>query len=321
MVASEEEERARREAGEWFGRLRSRTVATDELTAFAVWRRDPLNRRSYERMEALWSDSAAMGEEPEVGAALGEALRRRRLRRWVGRIVADRVALTVAAAFAAAVAVVVLLPVPNPWATTGYHTGVGERSIVRLADGTRVRLDTSSTLVPHLTGSVRRVQLSDGQAYFDVRHDPAHPFVVEAGDGTTITALGTRFDVRLGRGAVEVSLYEGSVVVANGRSGASVSLKPGQDVTMREGRPGAVDDAAGNGMPTWTSGRLSFRETRLDVAVAELNRYTTRPVRLARPDDAGRPVSGDFAADDPDGFVAAANAIFGSGTLTRDAAE
>ncbi len=319
MVDSDREQQAEREATDWFGRLQSRSVSTGELTDFARWRRDPLNARAYERTEALWNASQTLKDDPDIENALRGALGRGRLRRWLTHIATDRTTLTVGAGFTALAAVVLLLPLPMPWSTPAYQTGVGERSIVQLEDGSRVQLDTNSQVKTHLTDRERRVDLVAGQAYFDVHHDPAHPFVVDTGGRTIVTALGTRFDVRRDGESILVSLFEGSVAVADTVNGNSVRLTPGHSVSVTDGVFGAVGQSSAMGQPGWRDGRLTFRETPLRAALTEINRYTARPLRLARPDLADQPVSGDFTTTDIDGFAAAANTIFGTGAVVRDA--
>ncbi|MDI7010126.1 FecR family protein, partial [Pseudomonas aeruginosa] len=61
-------------------------------------------------------------------------------------------------------------------------------------DGSEVELDLKTRLSFANFRDIRRVVLDDGEAYFHVTHDTAHPFVVRAGKGS-ITVTGTRFNV------------------------------------------------------------------------------------------------------------------------------
>ena len=88
----------------------------------------------------------------------------------------------------------------------------GEYSIT-LSDGTIVYLNAESELryPVKFVGEDRRVYLS-GEAYFDVVHDKAHPFVVDV-KNSTVRVLGTSFDVRAYADEDEVltTLVQGSV--------------------------------------------------------------------------------------------------------------
>lgn len=96
-------------------------------------------------------------------------------------------------------------------------THYGSKSRVTLPDGTVVWLNSGSKFTydnKHFGQSTREVTLS-GEAFFDVTHDAAHPFVIHAGK-MDVTVLGTAFDVKsypedptaeatLIRGSIEVS--------------------------------------------------------------------------------------------------------------------
>lgn len=65
-----------------------------------------------------------------------------------------------------------------------------------LPDGTKVFLNYNSKLTypENFKGDLRTVSLQ-GEAFFDVKPDAAHPFVIEA-NGTEIRVLGTSFNVK-----------------------------------------------------------------------------------------------------------------------------
>src|SRR3546814_10885657 len=93
-----------------------------------------------------------------------------------------------------------------------YATDLGEQRTERLPDGTRIILNTQTAVAVRYSRQRREIALQHGEAMFEVAHDAARPFVVATGDGS-VTALGTRFQVRNeGAGAI-VTLLEGSVEV------------------------------------------------------------------------------------------------------------
>jgi transmembrane sensor len=67
---------------------------------------------------------------------------------------------------------------------------------IRLPDGSTVILNVGSSLTypEKFSGENRVVQLS-GEAFFDIQHDSAKPFIVTTGDITT-TVLGTAFNIK-----------------------------------------------------------------------------------------------------------------------------
>jgi transmembrane sensor len=198
-------------------------------------------------------------------------------------------------------------PEPVQYATAG------EGKTIALEDGSDIQLDVASRIAVSLGSKRRSVELLQGRAVFDVAHDAARPFVVEAGDGS-VTAVGTRFEVQRENDGVVVTLAEGVVAVsrwdAQDDSGRETRLLPGQQLrwssqsaawTMRP-----VDTKAAL---SWTRGRLIFRGTRLADVVAEVNRYSSRKLVLADPSLADLPVHGNFLAGDTGAVVTALKAV------------
>ena len=307
-----EDERSRA-AAEWLARLQSRAVSNAQLADFARWRRDPANEAAYRAVEAVWDASGALEGDPDVGRLLAEAGATRE-EGVVRRVYRSRTFLVVAAS-ALAAAVVLCLRTPDE-GVLDYRTAVGERSAAVLSDGSRISIDTDTVLTAKLTDEIRQVDLRRGQAFFDVRHDPTRPFVVAAGDGLTVTALGTRFDVRRLDAVMRVSLEQGAVRV--GRAGRILAvLAPGQSIEVTAaGRVTRLDAPVAQFL-SWRQARLSFRSTPLADAIGEMNRYTAGHIVIMDETKARAPVSGDFSVDDPEGFSRAVNAVFGAGTVRR----
>ena len=110
---------------------------------------------------------------------------------------------------------------------------VGKVSRIVLADGTRVWLNSGSTLryPKAFDGKEREVEL-DGEAYFEVAHDARHPFLVDSRD-MNVRVLGTKFNFRnLSERSATVSLVEGSVEVKGNHGEGCVRLRPGQQAIV-----------------------------------------------------------------------------------------
>lgn len=300
------------EAALWITRLQSRSVSTHDLADFARWRRNPANAAAYARAEAFWDSSGRLGSDPDIAAVLDGVQRTRRRLLW------HRFAVPGIALASAAVAVLLFFSGGLVTIPTGRYTTIaGERSVLRLDDGTRVQLDTDSGISTAFTPRDREVSLTKGRAYFEVRHDARRPFVVTVDHDATVTALGTKFDVFRRENAIDVVLYEGSVEVVNLASGERRRLAPGQSVTIDKDMPLRAVRISPDERGLWRSGHLSFNETPLKDALGQINRYTTRPLRLSRESLGGDPISGEFSADDIDGFAAATNTLYGAGAVVR----
>ena len=158
-----------------------------------------------------------------------------------------------------------------------FATAVGQRDSVRLTDGTRVVLAPESQLIlaAGYGGSVREVELN-GEAYFDVPHDNARPFLVRA-NGAAIRDLGTTFTVRaIGGQGVRVAVTSGSVSLAPAQApqSAAVVLQPGDAGTLgTDGRTLIERGGATEPDTAWTRGRLVFREAPVSTVRAEVRRW------------------------------------------------
>lgn len=295
---------ADREASAWLVRLGESSVTADTLAEFQSWRSNPENAAAYQRVESLWRKTGALGGHPDIRAATREALAVRPNGR---KAVTRRTWAAVAATGAVAVAGLGLGAV---WMQSRgvYETGVGEQRLVRLEDGSTVRLDTASRLRVQFRRDRRDIALEAGQALFTVAADRDRLFTVTAGQ-TRVTAIGTIFDVRRNPEGARVTLLEGTVDVRNDRvADQSWRLVPGQQiVATASARPKAVDAALET---SWAQGRLVFQNAALRDAVVEVNRYLPDKIVLDADLVETRALNGVFTAGDGDAFVAAVVEVF-----------
>ena len=111
-------------------------------------------------------------------------------------------------------------------------TNYGKRVQATLPDGSVVFINAGSKL-SYTMNAKREVYLS-GEAYFDVKHDSAHPFIVHAGS-LGIVVLGTAFDVKAYKDDkyIETTLIRGKVSVINeARPGKPIVLLPNEKLTV-----------------------------------------------------------------------------------------
>lgn len=316
---------AEREAADWFARLGTRAVSASTVESFAAWRSRPANAAAYRRLEGVWADAGDLRGDPDIRKVLA-ATTGPRLERlgWRGRPV------WAGAALCGVLACLVLGVALWREGQNAVSTEVGEQRVVRLEDGSTVRLNTDSRLRVRFAQARRGVVLERGEALFTVAPDPSRPFVVDAG-GTDVTAVGTIFAVRRDDERIAVTLLSGKVDVtaarplAGSRGRQDTRLAPGeQHVVSPSGRSTRSVDAAAQ--TSWAEGRLVFRDTPLSDAVEEVNRYLTAPIRLDAAGVETVAVNGVFQTGDRDAFVSAASDLFdlrgvpssdGSVTLTE----
>lgn len=297
---------ASEEAADWFLRLQEPDCPARARAEFQRWHAaDPAHAAAYRRVQRLWADASELArEDPALGDVARRALHHRPgaeapMRRW-------RPLLAVAATLIVAVVVGGYLLTPRAPTGTQYATAAGEQRNVALADGSTLTLDTRTVLVERYGRRERRIDLLQGRADFQVQGDPARPFVVHA-QGGTVTALGTRFQVRVGEHDTAVTLLEGNVRIATRPEGGeerSAALHPGQALRFRtDGRIGAVEPGDVKAAQAWTEGKLHVDGWHLQDLVDEINRYSDTRLRI---DDAALrelPISGTFYTRDRDGLA------------------
>jgi transmembrane sensor len=214
-----------------------------------------------------------------------------------------------------------------------YETRIGEQRDVVLPDGSRVTLNTDTSLKVRYSKTRRYIELERGEALFTVEHDASWPFDVSAG-GTLTRALGTEFNVDVRNSKVTVSVLDGAVRVAAVKQIAGSSVTPGSDlqpgmstiatalakgeaVEVRPAERRVIAEKADvRRIDAWRTRRLEFTDTPLADAIDEFNRYSSTPIVIGTPDLAAVRVSGIFRIGDVDGFVFSLEQTLGARTLT-----
>lgn len=119
------------------------------------------------------------------------------------------------------------------------HVPAGQRAELTLADGTKVWLNSRSTLkFPNqFRADSRKVEL-DGEGYFSVHHNEASPFTVQT-KKYAIRVLGTEFNVKAYHKSdlFETALLNGSVEIAEANDmGHALRLTPNQRASASNGQ-------------------------------------------------------------------------------------
>lgn len=143
-----------------------------------------------------------------------------------------------------------------------------------LPDGTVVLLNSCSQLrYPSRFGDgERRVEVK-GEAYFKVKHDSAHPFVVVA-NGLTTTVTGTEFNVRAYNDMLPaVTLVEGGVKVNPTGSKNVQTIIPGQHARLDDSGKLTVRNVDTYAYTAWTEDKFYFDDTTLYDIACELGQW------------------------------------------------
>lgn len=160
-------------------------------------------------------------------------------------------------------------------------TPKGGQYYVILSDGSRVRLNASSSLrypVAFVTGKERRVELN-GEAYFDIEKvmegGVRKAFAVET-SGQIVEVLGTHFNISAYEDdpSVKTTLVSGSVNVYSKANQERKLLSPGEQSVLTDGSPSIqilktnVERAI-----AWKEGNFMFEDQYLKDILKQLSRW------------------------------------------------
>ncbi len=296
----------RSQAASWLLRRRDFDVWTEEdQKSLDAWLEGSLAHRvAYLRLEAIWQDAdrlTVLRARSGRGASVA-------LRGFAAQLTRAVAVLAVAVGIGAAGYVYL-----SRAHEQSYATAIGERKVVKLADGSRVELNTDTSL--RISGGLRdrRVTLERGEAFFRIAHDPSRKFVVDAGDYRVVD-LGTQFVIRREQDKLDLDLIEGRAQLESPAGGQKpVLLSPGDTVTatadmIAVGRKTAdrMADALG-----WRHGVLVFHRTPLAEVATQYNRYNMQKIDISDPSIAQRTVTATLPTNDLAAFARIAKDFFG----------
>jgi len=159
---------------------------------------------------------------------------------------------------------------------TAWHTittARGNQYQLVLPDGSKVFLNSASSLhfPSSFTGSVREVELTSGEAYFDIAKNAAMPFHVKTRE-MTVEVSGTHFNVNAysDEGPVATTLVEGKVSVNLGAR--SVSIKPGQQAVFSNNNF-LITQPDINKVIAWRTGFFDFDNMEISAIMRQISRW------------------------------------------------
>ncbi len=291
------------QAGEWIVRLSADTLAAEEIAEWVQWcEAQPENLAAFERLQGGWYALDALKIPVPVQAPAKVRARR------IGRI---------GWSAAAGLTVLSLAAYQLWWNEQPVQNKVAAADINRsatLPDGSSMVLSARTSVTVDYTGTHRHLNLSRGEAYFEVQHDEVRPFVVRAGE-VSVTAIGTAFDVRHEDSRIIVTVADGIVDVAGSGSSSGAAnrwrVAAGYQVaySSRE-RTATIALVDTNAILKWREGQLAYLWEPLGTVVEDINRYSTRRVVLQDEQLAALRYTGNVIPESIEDWVAALAGIY-----------
>ena len=279
------------EAAEWLMRLSENDLSETERAEWECWKvSSPERNRAWSRAQLLQSKFG--GLPPALAMSALDRPSNPARRAALGKLA------------------LLLAVVPAGWGSwklaqsqqwsADYHTAVGQRRELTLADGSRITLNTDSAIDVLFDTRQRLIYLREGEILVQTAPDTApqsRPFLVSTREGR-MQALGTRFTVRELQTRTQLAVLEGAVQVAlaDNPLGPPIIVNAGQRTDFSSQAFGSLNPTDRN-VGAWTQGMLMADKMRLADFVVELARYRRGFVRCD-PAIADLRISGAFPITD-----------------------
>lgn len=303
---------AHTQAAVWQAKLSSDLLTTQQQEEFASWlTQSEENRRAWQELNAFWEQLDSLSAEdisfiddfPETSSNTLEAMQKIDLQpidsqvkksAFLNRHQLSRSLLGVAASV---LLMFSLFYTQMPQYFADYHTAPGELRTLVLDDGSRIIMNSDTTVSLDYSAEQRSIVLHQGEAYFDVTADRSRPFVVTTSAGR-VRALGTEFDIKNRNAKVAVTVFEHAVKVSLNNGKVMDSLPEGQQLVFTASaftQPSAVNLSR---TQSWRKQRIVFQDKPLAEVMAELSHYRAGTIIILDSEIKALSVSGVFATDD-----------------------
>lgn len=308
----------REQAGYWVLTKHSPEWTPTAENQLEIWlAQSETHRQEYARALKLWQKLDQFQSASFPARLNAQHLRAKHLQRRQRAQTVKRVAVK------SILVLVIALGLRDYFATDHYHTAIGQRQVVTLADGSEITLNTNTELSVEITRNHRQVSLEHGEAYFVVTHDVSRAFDVVTAY-SRIHDIGTRFNVYAEQNIVKVAVADGEVSIiadphttqtpwldhllskaqrwltfsGDNNSSQGIHLIAGQQLTYNSlSESSGVMKADVSKISAWRDGRLVFELVPLEEVLKQIQRY--HPVEFQFIDDKLKQikVSGSFNAD------------------------
>ncbi|ASM49480.1 hypothetical protein PESP_a1351 [Pseudoalteromonas espejiana DSM 9414] len=322
-------------ASEWLAKL-DRGLTKPEEHALQQWL-----AQSYKNVEVLL-EVAQLWDKMDDLSRLSDLfpqtpVKQKRLPVWLGATAASILLAVALSFFQEAFNFSFFYPVNQSAVVAkqlNFQTDIGESKDILLPDQSKITLNTNSFVQVRYTQHSRVINLLRGEIHIDVAHDKTRPLSVIAGD-KVIQAVGTAFNVEVGKKQIELIVTDGKVLVAEQRtkqlpnlsqsgtnkqghylSNSSTSVSKGEKLDLSF--KGKIAKAAVKVDPvevaaslSWRKGSLIFRGESLAEAMAEISRYTDIDFELSEDERLKKvQVAGMFKTGDIKGLLEVLNNNF-----------
>lgn len=175
--------------------------------------------------------------------------------------------------------------------------GIGRTRVVYLSDGSKVTLNSGSELrFPESFNGKREVYLN-GEAFFEIHHNPKQSFIVHSGKMTT-SVLGTSFNVMAypSMSSMSVTVITGKVAVKDASNDKMVLLLPKQRAVLTNKKEDFEVDSVKDVTESiaWEKGELIFNNATLEEIAYKLSYKYGVKIQVAHQEQDQKRITGVF---------------------------
>jgi ferric-dicitrate binding protein FerR (iron transport regulator) len=257
-------------------RAMENSLSKEEHASLQAWlEEDAANSRYYDEIRKTW-DLTATADTDFVPDTARNWERFQRQIQPVKRISPYRNAFRIAATFLLLAGAGTAYFLLNPREII-VQTAAMEKKEVVLPDGSKVFMNQNSRLhyASNLAGAERAVYL-EGEAFFDVAHEQARPFVVYA-NHTQTQVLGTTFDIKAyDSQPVEVAVLTGKVAVSRKteeKSASRLVLTSGRKAIFKTDKQLEEIAISDPNLMAWKENVLRFNNIQIKDVISTLESY------------------------------------------------
>jgi ferric-dicitrate binding protein FerR (iron transport regulator) len=262
------------------------TASPDDVLLLSRWLNErEENEKTFVRIRSYWTAKVSSCDAVDPNLAMEKIMRRiaeqdaLRLRRTFRRICISAAAAVILAIVVSTLTLFYAGSHRGGQTVHNYYTRLTDnhRSVFTLDDGTKITLNKNSRLTwsDGYGQTERRVKI-DGEAFFEVTHNPELPFEVafemENSGDAFIKVLGTTFSVRADATAEKIvaTLVEGSICFDV--QGKEIALKPEQQLEFAvAGKKVNIRRVDLETETAWKDGLLKYKAVSFAKLVEELS--------------------------------------------------
>jgi ferric-dicitrate binding protein FerR (iron transport regulator) len=261
-------------------------ASPDDVLQLSRWLNErENNEKTFVRLKSYWTAEVKSRDTVDPDIAMEKLLKRivrqdaHRIHRTLRRILIPAAAAVVAAILLSALTQFYIGSHNGAQTIHNYYTRMTDnhRSVFTLDDGTKITLNRNSRLTySNEYGQTNRRVKIDGEAYFEVTHNPELPFEVnfeKEKDDVFIKVLGTTFSVRTDTTAEEIiaTLVEGAICF--GLQGREIAMTPEQQLVFaRAEKKIDIRRVDIERETAWKDGLLKYKSVTFTQLVEELSR-------------------------------------------------